>query len=301
MTLRSYEYLAAVGKYRHFGKAALACNISQPALSAQIKKIEDQLGVSIFKRTTKHVSITEAGSQILEQTLVMLQMAKKIDDTAASFRCPTATPICVGMEPALAPHLFGPFYEAASKIEPETRLTCRERPAEDLMLEMDRRIVDFSVIIEPANPIAYQFTPVFQERLLLGVSKTHRLARRNQVNPEEIPLEELIPVGDVRLSPDEDGAPTLTMPSTNGHRIESILTALHLIKPDAGCALIPELSRHHVSAVRPDLTLIAIDGERFSRKIGIVSRRGGMHANWLNSLCEQIKRQPHLSLASRVY
>lgn len=300
MSLRSYEYLAAVGKYRHFGKAALACNISQPALSAQIKKIEEQLGVNIFERTTKRVSITEAGSHILEQTLVMLRMAKKIDDTAASFRCPTATPICVGMEPTLAPHLFGPFYEAASKIEPETRLICRERPAADLIIEMDRRIVDFAVIVEPEKPIDYQFTPVLQENILLGVSKTHPLAKRTQLTADEIPVDELIAVGDVHLSRDKEASPTLSIPNSSGHRIESILTALHLIQAEAGCALIPELSRHHVNAVRPDITLIAIAGDVFSRRIGIVSRRGGPHANWLTSLCEQIKSQPHLSLASRV-
>lgn len=301
MTLRSYEYLAAVGRYRHFGKAALACNISQSALSSQIKKIESQLGVSIFERTTKHVSITEAGSQILEQTLVMLRMAKKIDDTAASFRCPAATPICVGMEPALAPHLFGPFYEAASKIEPETRLICRERPATDLIQEMDRRIVDFSVVVEPEKPIDYQFTPVLQEQVLLGVSKTHRLALRNRLDPDDIPLEELIAVGDVNFMPDHDARPEFRMPTSNGHRIENVLTALHLIKPEAGCVLIPELSRHHVNVVRPDLRLIAINGGHFSRKIGIVSRRGGPHTRWLNSLCEQIKKQPHLSLASQTH
>lgn len=300
MSLRSYEYLAAVGKYRHFGKAALACNVSQPALSAQIKKIEERLGVNIFERTTKRVAITQAGSCILEQTLEMLQMAQKIDDTAAFFRSPTATPICVGMEPALAPHLFGPFYEAASQIEPETRLICRERPVDDLILEMDRRIVDFAVITEPKQPIDYQFTPVLQESILLGIANTHPLARRNRLSSDDIPLEELIEVGGMSRSQDSHLPDTLGALGSGGHQIENTLTALHLIKPESGCVLIPELSRHHVNAVRPDLALVEIEGEEFRRNIGIVSRRGNPRAAWLQALCEQIKEQPNLALATKL-
>jgi len=300
MSLRSYEYLAAVGKYRHFGKAALACNVSQPALSAQIKKIEERLGVNIFERTTKRVAITQAGSCILEQTLEMLQMAQKIDDTAAFFRSPTATPICVGMEPALAPHLFGPFYEAASQIEPETRLICRERPVDNLILEMDRRIVDFAVITEPRAPIDYQFTPVLQENILLGVAKDHPLARRNRVSAEELPLEELIEVGGVSPSHNPELLAATGMMGSKGHQVENIMTALHLIKPNSGCVLIPELSRHHINAVRPDLALVDIEGDAFRRQIGIVSRRGNPRAAWLDALCEQIKEQPNLSLASKL-
>lgn len=300
MSLRSYEYLAAVGKYRHFGKAALACNVSQPALSAQIKKIEERLGVNIFERTTKRVAITQAGSCILEQTLQMLQMAQKIDDTAAFFRSPTATPICVGMEPALAPHLFGPFYEAASQIEPETRLICRERPFDDLILEMDRRIVDFAVITEPKTPIDYQFTPVLQEKILLGIANTHPLAGRNRVSLHDVPQEELIEVGGIWPSHDAEITDTMSALGARGHQIENTLTALHLIKPESGCVLVPELSRHHVNAVRPDLALVEIEGEDFRRKIGIVSRRGNPRAAWLNALCEQIKEQSNLSLGSKL-
>lgn len=297
MNLRTYEYIAAVGKYRHFGKAALACNISQPALSSQIKKVEEQLGVNIFDRTARRVSVTLAGAQILEQTLEMLQMARKIDDIAALYRSPAAIPICMGMEPSLAPHLFGPFNEAASQIEPETRMLCRERPCDALIAEIDRRIVDFAIVVEPTKPIDYKFTPLLKERILLGVAKTHPLAGRNRLIAEEISNDELIMVGSVCPDKTASGGKAFDASQSCGQRIENILTALHLVKPDYGAVLVPELSRHHINAVRPDMQLIEIEGAQFSRRIGIVSRRGCPREVWLRDLSEQIKRQPHLSLA----
>src|SRR5262245_12385232 len=78
MTLRDLEYVAAVAEHRHFGKAAEACHVSQPALSAQIRKIEQLLGVDLFERTNRSVMITEAGAAVAEQAKVVIEEAQKL-------------------------------------------------------------------------------------------------------------------------------------------------------------------------------------------------------------------------------
>src|SRR6266576_811087 len=88
LTLRDLQYLVAVADQEHFGKAATACNVSQPALSAQIRKIEDVLGVQLFERTNRRVAITPAGQMIADQSRVVLEEAAKIGELTRTTQDP---------------------------------------------------------------------------------------------------------------------------------------------------------------------------------------------------------------------
>src|SRR5215475_6240919 len=113
LTLRDLQYVVAVEEHEHFGRAAAACNISQPALSAQIRKIEEVLGVQLFERTNRRVAITVSGKRVADQARVVLEEAAKISGITRSAREPLTGTLRLGaiatVGPNLFPHLLAPL------------------------------------------------------------------------------------------------------------------------------------------------------------------------------------------------
>src|ERR1043165_3004252 len=97
LTLRDLQYLVAVADHEHFGKAATACHVSQPTLSAQIRKIEDMLGVQLFERSNRAVAITAPGEAVVSQARVVLDEAEKIAEMTRSVRQPLTGPLRLGV------------------------------------------------------------------------------------------------------------------------------------------------------------------------------------------------------------
>ena len=106
MILPALKYLLALVEHRHFSRAAAACNVSQATLSGQIGKLEKSLGVTLFERTNKRVSLTHVGVQILQHARAALQNAQEIESIAMGARDPLVGPIRLGVIPTLAPYLM---------------------------------------------------------------------------------------------------------------------------------------------------------------------------------------------------
>src|SRR5262245_631960 len=106
MTLRDLEYLVAVADMRHFGKAAEACHVSQPTLSMQLRKLEDERGVALFERTNKQVLVTDVGERIVEEARATRRQADTILEIAKTARDPFAGELKIGAFPTLAPYLL---------------------------------------------------------------------------------------------------------------------------------------------------------------------------------------------------
>src|SRR5271169_2207409 len=106
MNLQELRYLAALAEHRHFGRAAEACHVSQPTLSGQIRKLEDELGVTLLERTNKRVDVTPVGQQILEHARRALREATQIESVARAARDPLIGALRLGMIPTLAPYLL---------------------------------------------------------------------------------------------------------------------------------------------------------------------------------------------------
>src|ERR1041384_1214903 len=116
LSLRDLQYLVSVADHTHFGKAAQACHVSQPALSAQIRKIENLLGMQLFERSNRRVTITAEGHAVANQARVVLEEADKIADVTRSVRKPLTGSLRLGaiatVGPYLMPHLLAPLRKA---------------------------------------------------------------------------------------------------------------------------------------------------------------------------------------------
>src|SRR3984885_14597844 len=122
MNLRDFEYLSAVARLQHFGKAALACNISQPTLSMQIKKLEDTLGLPLLERGRRSVSLTAAGKDIVARAENILRETKAIRDIARQYHDPFTGIMALGAFPTLAPFLFPRLVPKLNKAHPQLKL-----------------------------------------------------------------------------------------------------------------------------------------------------------------------------------
>jgi len=132
MNLRDFEYIVAVDDHGHFGLAADACNVSQPTLSAQVRKLEERLGVEIFERTKRSVKTTPAGERILEKARSLLETADSIEELASSLTDPLSGPLRLGTIPTIAPYLMPRLIPALTRSLPSVDLSLKERFTVDI-------------------------------------------------------------------------------------------------------------------------------------------------------------------------
>ncbi len=296
MKLRDLEYITAIDRHLNFGRAAEACNVSQPALSAQVKKLEERLGVEIFARTNQRVMATEAGHRIIETARDMLKSARQIRDYAAEYRDPISVPLKIGIFPTLAPFIVPYVAGTVKNLSQEMKMIFREAPSKQLISELENRRIDIAMVSGPVDHPSANFTPVFREDLLLAVCKNHRLANRNRIAAEEIPIEELVLLDEDHCLRED----TLRLCNSKNVGIDmpedlaatSLLTATHYITQGFGSTLVPALARNFLGAANPDVNMVAIDDPGYSRTIGFLSRKGCPREHILLALCDKIRADP---------
>jgi LysR family hydrogen peroxide-inducible transcriptional activator len=186
MNLQELRYFAAVVEFRHFGRAAESCNVSQPTLSGQIRKLEDELGVTLLERTNKRVDVTAVGRQILEHAQRALAEAGQIEAVARAARDPLVGPLRLGVIPTLAPYLLplilGPLREgypglAIELWEDQTRLL-----AEGLRSHrLDAALVASALGTHEITEVA-----LFDEPLVAVLPPGHRLTLHETVDETQL-------------------------------------------------------------------------------------------------------------------
>jgi len=296
VNLRDLEYVTAIDRYRNFGRAAEACNVSQPALSAQVKKLEERLGVELFARTNSGVLTTEAGGRIVTTAKDVLRSAQRITDTAAEYRDPLAAPLRIGVIPTLAPFVV-PYISKSIKVVAEGLLTVyREQPTDALLSELENRMVDVGLVSGPISVTGCNFTPVFREPLILVVAQNHRLANAERIAACDIPVEELLLLTTEHCLRAETMAlcrnENIGIDLADGLHATNLLTISHYLAEGVGCALVPMLARPILHAANPNIRFVEIDDDNYGRDIGFVSRKGCPRENVLMGLCEQIRAHP---------
>ena len=133
MNLKDLIYLIAVAETRHFGRAAQRCFVSQPTLSGQIKKLETELGVSVFERTNKSVEITPVGEAILAHARRILEQADAIKQLARAYQDPLAGPLRIGAIPTLSPYLVPLILLPLKELHPRMKLVLSEELTDTLL------------------------------------------------------------------------------------------------------------------------------------------------------------------------
>ena len=176
LTLKQLHYLVAVADERHFGRAATACAISQPSLSAQIQGLEEVLGVTIFERSNRRVEVTPTGDILVAQARRVLAEAEALVAAAREAAAPLSGAFRLAAIPTLAPYLLPRILPALRQAHPELRLYLREDLTDRLLDRLEQGALDAALIALPAGRPDIDALALFDEPFLLATPPDHPLA-----------------------------------------------------------------------------------------------------------------------------
>jgi LysR family hydrogen peroxide-inducible transcriptional activator len=180
------EYIVAVDTYRHFVKAAEKCFVTQPTLSMQIKKLEEDLGVTIFDRSKQPIIPTIVGRKIIEQARITLAESRKIEELVNEYSNSVTGEITLGIIPSLAPYLLPLFIGKFYRKYPDVKLRVVEMLTEDLIVQLKKDLVDVAVLVSPLHENGIIEKPLFYEEMLFMVNKSHPLAYSPKVTVKDL-------------------------------------------------------------------------------------------------------------------
>ncbi len=189
MNLRDLHYIVAVAHLQHFGRAAEKCCVSQPTLSGQIKKLEDELGVRLFERTNRRVIPTDVGIRILSSARRILEEERVMSEVAKSAQDPLAGKFRLGAFPTLATYVFPKFVSQVRRKLPLLRLILIEEKTASLLDQLKRGEIDAALLALPLSKdsLAGDFLvsqKLFDDEFYLAVISDHELASYKRIRQD---------------------------------------------------------------------------------------------------------------------
>jgi LysR family hydrogen peroxide-inducible transcriptional activator len=186
MTLTQLEYIVALDTHRHFVLASEKSFVTQPTLSMQIQKLEDELGVKIFDRTKQPVIPTEIGASLIAQARVILREAKMIHEIISDQKDSMTGELRIGIIPTLAPYLLPSLFQEIKKKYPQLNLVVKETITEELIHELKNNRLDCGIVVSPLNDPSIKEHVLFYEELFVYVSRKNALYDKKYVLATEI-------------------------------------------------------------------------------------------------------------------
>ncbi|MFC3533388.1 LysR substrate-binding domain-containing protein [Vogesella facilis] len=186
MTLTELRYIVAVARERHFGRAAQSCFVSQPTLSIAIKKLEDELGVTLFERGGQEVAVTEIGERIIEQSQRVLEEAEMVKRLAGEHQNELAGPLKLGVIFTISPYLLPKLIPALRILAPDMPLILEENYTARLAEMLKRGEVDAIIVADPFDEAGTEAYPLYDEEFVVATPKGHPWEKRQSLRPDEL-------------------------------------------------------------------------------------------------------------------
>jgi len=191
MTFTQLEYLVAVDSWRHFASAADHCFVTQPTLSMQIQKLEEELGLKIFDRSKQPVMPTEAGIEIIEQARKILQERNSLLETVQQKKGILTGELRIGIIPTLAPYLLPLFVQSFTKKYPAIKLVVQELMTELIIERLREGKIDVGILVTPLRETGIQEYVLFYEELMAYVSRKNAMYEKTYLLPQDIDPDKL--------------------------------------------------------------------------------------------------------------
>lgn len=247
MNLRDLKYFIAVAHTRHFGRAAALCFVSQPTLSGQIKKLEQELGVSLFERTNRSVQITPIGEEILNHARLMMEQADAISQLAQAHQDPLAGPLRIGAIPTLSPYLMPLILIPLKKQYAQIKLVLSEEMTHVLLQRLHNHEIDAALLATPVEDQDLIQTPLFKEPFWLAHPRQHEFYNKDEIQRQDLEHTQLLLLSEGHcLAKQAMDICRLSEQSQQGEmadlRAASLETLLQFVGAGFGCTLVPALA-----------------------------------------------------------
>jgi LysR family hydrogen peroxide-inducible transcriptional activator len=294
MNLRDLRYVISVAELGHFGRAAQACHVSQPTLSGQILKLEEELGVTIFERVGKQVRLTPVGEEILAHARRAVSAANDIATAARASRDPLAGPIRLGVIPTLAPYLMPYVLPKAAEELPKAPLMLLEDLTGHVLPPLQDGGLDAALIAtDPGNEKLAEI-PLFDEPFWLVMPVDDPLAKLKEVDLSTIDAERLLLLTDGHCLRDQAldlcGRQSSAIGSGAADvRAVSLETLVHLTAAKYGVTLVPRLAVANWTGLSDRLVARPLKGTKASRRVRLVYRRDMPRRKAMEALAQVVR------------
>ena len=290
VTLTELRYVVAVADTGHFGRAADECHVSQPTLSTQIKKLEGQLGVPIFERTSKRVRLTAAGERIVERARAILEEVRAIGDLARGHREPLAGPFRLGVIPTLGPYFLPWLLRPLQAAFPRLQLILQESITATLLDDLLAHRVDAALLALPVTAPRLTAEPLFDEPFFVLAPTTDPLAARKRVREADLTGHRVLLLTEGHCLRDQAlqicGAGRT--PHDDAFRATSLETLRHMVSAGLGCTLLPALAAPSLSQTKGSVARPFCAPAPY-RRIGLVWRQSFPNAAAVQALTAFIR------------
>lgn len=296
VNLRDLKYILAVAETRHFGRAAERCFVSQPTLSGQIKKLEEELDVVIFERTNRSVEITPVGAAILTHARLALEQAQAIEQVARAHQDPLAGPLRIGAIPTLSPYLIPQILIPLKRSCPSLKLILSEEVTDLLISRLTHHEIDAALLATPVEDTDLDTLPLFDEPFWLAHPRDDPLYEKDEISAQDLEAIDLLLLADGHcLTHQVMEVCRLAERPTKGEmadlRAASLETLLQLVGAGFGCTLVPALAIR--GAWMTDSGIIARPLDRIPearRRISLVFRRSFPRQAALRAFAEVVRQ-----------
>jgi LysR family hydrogen peroxide-inducible transcriptional activator len=291
MNLRDLQYLVALAETRHFGRAAARCHVSQPTLSAQLKKLEAFLGAPLIERRPRRVALTPAGEAVVARARRILQDAEDIRAIARASQDPLAGPLKVGLIPTLGPYLLPRVAPRIARALPKLQLVLHEYQTGPLIERVLQGELDLAILALPAETKGLVTRSLFAEAFLVAMPERHRLAARRRLRPADLAGETLLLLEEGHCLRDQ----ALEVCERAGageqaFRATSLETLRQMVAAGLGITLLPRLAAEGPFASARGLAVRPFSPPSPSRVIGAAWRRSTTRGEAIAAVCDVIRR-----------
>jgi len=247
MTLVQLEYVVALDNYRSFVTAAEKCFVTQPTLSMQIQKLEDNLGVKIFDRTKQPVVPTEIGAEIIEQARVLLAESQKIREIISDRQKELSGELKVGIIPTISPYLLPRIINRFIEKYPQVKLVVWEQTTEEIIQNIKLGKIDCGILSTPLHESNLLEIPVFYENFVAYASKSSKIFKKKAISPDDIDLEEIWVLNEGHCMREQVLNICHPRRSTRGfqhfeYNTGSVETLKRMVDQNSGATILPELA-----------------------------------------------------------
>ncbi len=294
MNLRDLKYLVALADHRHFGRAAAACFVSQPTLSTQIRKLEDELGVPLVERAPRKVMLTPAGHEAADRARRIVAEVEQMKEAARRSQDPEAGTVRLGIFPTLAPYLLPHVIPRVRERFQQLELLLVEEKSDELLARLRAGRLDAAILALPVHDDQLHAEFLFEEPFVLAVSGQHPLARRDSLTLEELSGQRLLLLEDGHCMREQalDVCRLSGAGETTGFRATSLETLRQMVAANVGATLLPLLAVQPPVAQSDNIHLLGFSDSHPSRSLAMVWRRSSAMDGFLLRLAAVIGDLP---------
>ncbi|MFQ3324546.1 MAG: LysR family hydrogen peroxide-inducible transcriptional activator [Pseudomonadales bacterium] len=272
MNLKDLKYFLAIAELEHFGHAAQQCNVSQPTLSGQIKKLEETLGVMLFERTNRRVMLTEAGHQIVIYAKRILREVDAIHEIADSTRDPLAGKFRLGAIPTLSTYIFPTIVPQVKTAMPNLRIILIEAKTTQLIEQLQNGTIDAALLALPIHDDYLISQQLFDDEFFLAVPTGHELTKYKTIDQTKLKQHRLLLLEEGHCLRDQslEICQLHSIDEEQDFKATGLETLRQMVKAGTGITFMPKVA---IQARETGIEYIPFTKPAPSRPIGLVWRK----------------------------